>query len=123
MTSGLLKAVDLNSVGGGAAPELFQRELERIAENISDQNTRADAARKITLTFTFKPDSERRETVVLVEAKAALAPVTPARNTVYCGKIDGKSILIGHDPNQLELDTTSEGVPTLQKKVRMPYAD
>ena len=55
MGQALLKKVDLNTVGGGAAPELFMRELEKIAENITDLNTDASATRKITMTFVFKP--------------------------------------------------------------------
>jgi hypothetical protein len=125
MGSALLKKVDLNTVGGGAAPELFQRELDKIAENIGDQNTDATATRKITMTFTFKPDLDRRETVVMVQAKSTMASVKPARNTIYCGTVDGQLALVGHDPDQMELDMQSDGVEHIVdgRKVRRPHAN
>jgi hypothetical protein len=117
--SGLLKAVTLASVGGGVPAELFEREIAEVAKNINDPNTTATAKRKITLTFSFQPDAERREVAIFIEAKTVIAPVRPAKNTVYCGKLDGIPTIIGNDPEQMEMELHSEDI----RPIRKPYKE
>jgi hypothetical protein len=51
---------NLLEVARGAIGERLDYELGKVVENISDLNTKADAVRKITLTLSLKPDSERQ---------------------------------------------------------------
>lgn len=115
MSKGLLKKVTLDNVAGGVSAELFEREIAKIAENVNDQNTSATAKRKITMTFTFTPDAERREVAVLIEAKAAVAGVRPMKHTLFCGKIDGQATMLGTDPDQMEMDIKTGEVSILRK--------
>lgn len=52
--------ISLDSMGCGALLERFNLALDQIARNIMDPNTDPEKARKITITFTFKPDKSRK---------------------------------------------------------------
>lgn len=52
--------ISLDSMGGGALMERFNLAMTQIARNIMDPNTDPEKARKITVTFTFKPDKNRK---------------------------------------------------------------
>jgi len=50
-----LEKLNLDNICNGAAKELFERELEKVMENIDDPNIPAQKERKINLEFSFKP--------------------------------------------------------------------
>jgi hypothetical protein len=52
-------SVSLQNLGGGAAIELFDLELQKVLENISDENTRPAVVREITLKVKIKPGDDR----------------------------------------------------------------
>ena len=54
-----LHEVALDTLGSGAAVELFGVELAKALANIADVNTAAEAKREITLTVTIKPSKDR----------------------------------------------------------------
>lgn len=85
-----MKASTLQNIADGAAVELFGHELEKIAANIVDPNTKATAKRKVTLTFEFTPDEDREEVHCHVAAKSTMAAGRGYGKTVYAGKLDGK---------------------------------
>ena len=51
--------VSLLNLGGGAAVELFDRELNKVLKNIVDPNTEAKKQREVTLKVRKEPDEER----------------------------------------------------------------
>ncbi len=65
--------IDLNSIGGGALQERFDREFERVVKNMKDPNTPYKEARKITITLTFAQDEERNTAVCKGEVQSKLA--------------------------------------------------
>lgn len=81
------KTLTLDNVGGGAAPELFQHELEKVLANIRDVNTPAKKARTITLSIAFLPKEDRqgnrREMDVVVASRCSLAPVKQATSYAF----------------------------------------
>lgn len=95
-----LKELTLENIAGGAALEIFQRELNVVAKNIADVNTDPKKTRTVTLTVSFKPDDNREEVKLSVSAKSTIASVKPAGRTVYLGKLNGKPTLIGSNPQQ-----------------------
>lgn len=99
-----LKKLTLENFAKGAASELFDRELNAVLENINDPNTKADAARTISLTFTIKPDAYREEAGLSVEAKSKIAPVRHASGNTYFGKKNGKLVAYSHNINQEEMN-------------------
>jgi hypothetical protein len=63
-----VKQLELQKLAGGALQELFDNDLQKVLQNITDVNTSFKAARKLTLEIVFKPADEDRE-IVMVEAK------------------------------------------------------
>ncbi len=67
--------VSLETLGGGAAVERFNYELQRVLDNIGDINTKPTAARKVQLTITIAPNEERTGAAVLIDVKSTLASI------------------------------------------------
>lgn len=74
----------------GAIEERIDLEMSRVLENILDYNTKATAKRKLTVTFEFVPDDERRTLSVIATAKSSLAPTNPIATALYVGKSNGE---------------------------------
>jgi len=101
--------VRLDTLGGGAAVELFEKELRKVIENIYDPNTEPDAKRTITLKATFKPHDEGRDTVaVLLEAKSSVAPHKPHGTVVYVGREAKGAPLVAVERDQRDMFETEE---------------
>lgn len=111
------KELTLENLAGGAAVEVFQRELGVVAKNISDLNTDPKKSRKIVLTVTLTPEENRQEVKMSVSAKSTLASVKPASKTVFLGKVNGKPTLIGNDPQQTSFEFSEPGVTPLKPSV------
>jgi hypothetical protein len=97
------KHVTLETVGNGAAGELFARELALVIENLVDVNADPKAVREVTLKFKFKPDPGRDTVDVNVFASSKIASVRPAHALAYLGHRAGKAVLVEHNPNQGDL--------------------
>jgi hypothetical protein len=96
-----LEPLNLGSIARGAAMELFELEIARIAANINDKNTSAEAMRELRLTFSFKPDAERRAIEVSTSAASKLAPVSKHTSRAYLGRDEGgKAYVFDQDPRQ-----------------------
>lgn len=106
-----LKELGIVNFCNGAAVELFQRELNEVLKNIDDPNTKPDAARTITLTFTFLPDASRDTCTSTVDAKSKIVPVHRVKGQVWLGKKNGKPRAFTHDINQMDLDLTTPQTP------------
>lgn len=94
------KVIDLSTFANGAVAERFDLELKKVLENISDPNTDAKKARKLTLTVTLKADDERDIAFVDVVAKSALAPAKGIETKIILdtdsnGKITGAELKSG----------------------------
>lgn len=77
--------VTLDTVADGALPELFERELDQVLENIADPNTPAEAIREITIKIKIRPDANRAGADYLVETSNKLAKVVGVKNRIYLG--------------------------------------
>ena len=76
--------LNLASIARGAAIELFDKSMNDVAKNIADTDTAAEAARSITITFKFKPESAEEHS-----------------SKAYIGKTtDGQVIVLDQDPRQ-----------------------
>lgn len=84
------KKVTLETIGGGAALELFEHKLQEALANIDDQNTAATAKRKVILEITLTPDRERESAEVAIGCSTKLAPITPAQAKMHFGREEGR---------------------------------
>ena len=111
--------VSLETIGGGAAIEKFDDELQRVADNIIDPNTDPKAVREVTLKIKIKPDAEREWGSVTISATSKLAPMQPYPTQVILGKRGGKGVMVEYNPKQMKLSETPVGdnvVPMEKKK-------
>lgn len=97
--------VCLETLGGGAAAEMFADELQKIVGNINDPNTSATKARKLVLTLTLTPDERREKCNVEIECNSKLAPVNPYGTTFWLAmdREEGVIKAIESNPKQPDL--------------------
>lgn len=110
--------VSLDTLGGGAAMERFQIELDRVLENIYDANTKPDAVREVTLKLKIKPGHDRKTGVVQLYTSSKLSPYMPAESNVWFGKKQdtGMPVMVESNPMQLGLEITPAASPEAQTK-------
>lgn len=65
--------VDLNTLAGGALLERIGIELQKMADNIADPNTKAEAVRSVTVEIKVKPDETRTVALSEINVKSKLA--------------------------------------------------
>ena len=84
--------LDINALAGGAVKEAIEYALEDIFQNIKDLNTKAEKARKLTLTIEFKPDESRQVIKTSVNTKTSLVPVNSISTQLLLDKVGNKSV-------------------------------
>ena len=102
--------VSLENLGAGAATELFDLELQRVLENISDKNTKPTALREVTLKIKIKPSEDRDYGEVEISCVAKLAPVKPFPTNIFIGRHLGRTVATEHNPKQAKLFETPANV-------------
>lgn len=107
--------LSLETLGRGGAMELFNRELGRVLENISDVNTDPKATRSVSIELTIKPGEDRESGAVKVVVKAKFAPPRPLASVMYIGEKDGKAVAVTYDPKQTDLLRENQVLPIGRK--------
>jgi len=110
--------LSLSNICGGAAEEVFSRELLEVLTNIADVNTPAEAKRKITLTFDFTPFQDRSGAQVDMSSSSKLAAIQKVRSNVFIFRKGDLIKALPHDPRQAALfeEKQPEGVAEMPKK-------
>jgi hypothetical protein len=93
----------LNNVACGQAPDLFERELQRVLANIADDDMPATAVRTITLEFKFRPENDRSAIITTVNAKAKLAEASGVAGLMYAVNDNGELKASNSNPKQFSL--------------------
>jgi len=104
--------ININTLSGGAVAERLNRELQRVAENVMDPNTKPDAVRTVTVTIKIKPNETRQLGVTDIQVKSALAPTRgiPAQ-FIFDYDRAGKAVMAelqSADRNQLMVDNDGD---------------
>ena len=95
--------LSLINLGGGAAVEKFQIELNRVLENLMDPNT-GDGKREITLKVEFRPSRDRDACNLRVSCSSKLAAYEMFESKAYMGLgRSGKAEIYESNPAQLGL--------------------
>ena len=81
-----MQHINLEKFANGAFSVQVNRAIEEVTKNIQDPNTDATAARKITVTIGFKPNTERNFVATGVQTKTTLAPALGAVTAISMGK-------------------------------------
>ena len=99
-----INPLTLDNIGEGVAGELFQRELEKVLDNILDINTDPKKTRSITLKITIKPNEDRNLGNIFIDASSTLASNNGYASQVFMGRDNGQPVCIEHRrPKQLAL--------------------
>jgi len=114
------KEVNILELAKGAIQEQINNETDKILANILDPNTDAQAARKLTITLTFKPGEDRSVVNISAQAKVTTASVKAiSTNIMVEADREGRphaAELIKNDPNQIKV--FEEGQVTNVLKLR-----
>lgn len=93
-------ALNIGNICGGAVPEVFDREVKEILDNISDLNTDPEAKRQITLTFDFAAGPDRKSAIVRFSCKSKGAPISSVAGTIFFSTRQGVTQAFTEDPRQ-----------------------
>lgn len=101
--------INLNELAGGGLSDRINRELQKVAENVLDPNTKADAVRTLTITLKIKPNENRQVGTAEFVVKSALVPPKGLPSMfVFDYDSEGKAVLAelttGSDKNQLAVN-------------------
>lgn len=104
-----LQKVSLETLGGGAAKEMFEHELREVLKNIADPGAAAEDARTVRLEVKITPNEERvaGEMEILVSSKLAKIKTS---TIIHIGMENGQ--LVAYEPNyqQLNLDLPKDKI-------------
>jgi hypothetical protein len=104
----------LLDVSHGAIQERLDYELGKVIDNIADLNTKAEAVRKLTLTLSLKPDSERKSIKMSTQVKPTLVPTNNIESSLYLTESDeGRALveMLPQVPGQMALDGSQQDEP------------
>ena len=107
----------LDQVMNGAVNERFQTELAKVWKNIFDPNTDPEQKRSVTLTFTFKPNSNRDAASMSFDVKSKVASPVPVQQTVLLYQRDDGSVIVTERtdqiPGQLDMEGNEQRIPNV----------
>lgn len=106
-----MKEVDLVTLQHGAVLKMFNREMEKVLDNIDNENIKPDLPRTVTIKLTFTPDREREHAVIKIDVSSRL-PSKPKEGVVFLApKKGGRLAVMEDDWKQKELtDSNGENV-------------
>lgn len=84
--------ITLETLGGGAAAEKFEIELQRVLDNIVDPNTKAEAPREVTLKVKITPDEKRSMASITITTSSKLAQDAEFASVCALGSVNGKGV-------------------------------
>ena len=114
-----IEMMTLAKLGGGAAVELFDREFQKVVENIVNPNTPAETTREITLTVKMKPSKDREFSQTDISVKSKMASPNGFQTTIFTiEEKDGSITTYEHNPYQtrLNFDSRPENVVDMPQK-------
>jgi hypothetical protein len=119
MAENEIETLNLVNICGGALVEVFERDLQKVLENIADQNTDADKNRIINIRLTFIPFKDRSGAVVELKSETKLPGIPAQSSTVFIDRQNGKTVAVPKDTKQAQLfgkKEQTENVIALKKE-------
>jgi len=89
------REISLLDMANGAIREELEIELQRVYENLIDENTPSNASRKITITLTFKAiDQKRKSFTVHTNTSSTLAKTNGVATSIVFEETDDGLVAI-----------------------------
>lgn len=98
------KEVNLDTLNGGSAKDLFDEEFKKVLNNINDINSEPDAVREVKLIFKIKPSKDRRSATTSVQATSKLAGAIPHQGSMFLGFAGNRPKAYVNDIRQTMID-------------------
>lgn len=98
-----LETLKLENLCEGALPELFQRELAAITENIKDPNANPDAKRELIMKVSFMPFPDRSGAQIELKTTTKLAGTKAVTSNMFIHTSGGKHYALPKDARQQEI--------------------
>lgn len=105
------KEVSLGTLGNGQAGILFDRELQRVLENIDDRNTAWKKPRKIVLEIVFEPSEARDTGMIKLNCSSKLVGLQSRMTTVHLRRDGKKLVALEEQMEQGSLGFEGAGAP------------
>ena len=96
--------VTLANIGEGVVPELFQRELKAVLENMADINTEVKVAREINIKFKFMPTEQRDMSGLEISCQSKLVGAKSKSSSVFVVHENNKIVGYQMKVKQQEFD-------------------
>ena len=107
----------LDELMDGAITERFNRELQRVLENVFDPNTNPKAKRQIQLIFDILPNERRDAAEFKGDVKSKLAPPVAVSQTVFLAMDDNGNVTATEMTNQVPGQIGIDGEVSIPKVV------
>lgn len=116
-----MSGLSLDNIGLGALKEQFGIELQKVLENISDPNTDAKKARKVTISVTLKPNEKRNIAMMSLQAKCSLVPSGAIETEIYIDRDKNGEVIAeelhGQLPGQMKMEFPPNATATGDSKI------
>jgi len=97
--------VELTTLSGGAAYDMFNEELKSIMENIQDVNTPSKTVRSITMTLKIRPSEDRLTAETELSVSKKIATIKPVVKSMFFSKDEENNLCAFEDnPKQQTLE-------------------
>ena len=94
--------VNLENFAGGVIPEMFERELKRVLEDIDDPNTSPKKLREINIKIALRPDENRETCAFGVSVTSKICGVRPQSSILFLVRRGGRLQAFQSDPRQMD---------------------
>ena len=86
------ETISLVNLGGGAALEMFEDQLQKVLENITDVNTDPKGIREITLKLRFKPTEGRDQADLELSSTVKLVAPRGFKTQLFISPDGGRAV-------------------------------
>jgi hypothetical protein len=105
----------LDELMDGALTERFNREMERVLQNVFDPNTDPKAKRQIQIIIEIKPNEARDRAEFKVDLKTKIAPPVPMVQMCFLYQNDAGDVtaaeITREIPGQMDMDGGEQPLP------------
>lgn len=118
------EAKSILQMARGAFEERVDVEMAKVIDNILDPNTKATQKRKLTLSLELVPDDDRTNILVQFAVKSALAPMVPARTSLWVAGEEATGEvqvveMVPQVPGQMSMDGQESEAPAALKLIKI----
>lgn len=106
--------LSLDSIGNGAAVELFDEELKKVLNDMTDVNKDPSSKREITLKLTISPSLSREQANYEISVNSKLGKLITYPGIIYFGKRGDK--VVAREDAHIDQMTIAEVKPINEKE-------